>query len=344
MLRKLIPGLIVMTLIFVTWFLSLDSEGSAVLRANESYAWQQVESMTTSDLSDVAMLSASDGWAVGGSTFLHWDGTSWTPESTTPPGFYNSVSMVSATDGWAVGGEGKVARWNGSSWQEFTTLPGEPSLSGVDAVAAGDVWMVGDDGLILHWDGGTLSAVASPVDDRLMQVHMVSADEGYIVGFDFDPIDGVILRWDGSAWTEETIPDTGRLFDIAAAAPAEPWAVGENGRLLHKENGLWDNWTNPLRGKARQNQIIWLMGIDMLAPDSGWMVGGYFDESFIARWDGTAWTAVASPFGTFLQAVDMVSETDGWAVGYEGTILRYATAPQPDGWSVYLPLVRNAPS
>ncbi len=39
------------------------------------------------------------------------------------------------------------------------------------------------------------------------------------------------------------------------------------------------------------------------------------DDGTIVRWDGSAWSTVASPTGEFLHSVHMLSPTDGWAVG-----------------------------
>ncbi|MCP4425137.1 MAG: hypothetical protein GY803_11635, partial [Chloroflexi bacterium] len=48
------------------------------------------------------MVSATDFWAVGDETIVHWDGAVWVDVSQ-PPVVLNDVDMVSATQGWAVG-------------------------------------------------------------------------------------------------------------------------------------------------------------------------------------------------------------------------------------------------
>jgi predicted secreted protein with PEFG-CTERM motif len=58
----------------------------------------------------------------------------------------------------------------------------------------------------------------------------------------------------------------------------------------------------------------------MVSADDGWAVGDY---GTVIRWNGTAWSYVASPTTLPLYSVYMVSADDGWAVGYGGTIIRW---------------------
>jgi photosystem II stability/assembly factor-like uncharacterized protein len=307
------------------WFAYLP----ALLNPAKEPAWQEFDSPTTYDLQDIDMLSDKDGWAVGGvSTFLHWDGSQWAPGTANLTGSMSGVSMVSATDGWAVGAGGKIARWNGTSWELYGITPDEEWLFDVDMVTADDGWAVGNDGQygrVLHWDGSSWLFISVSTQAQLYKVHMVSEDEGWIAGFDNNDGRGVILRWDGRSWKEQSIPQAPRLFDVAMPSASEAWAVGENGALLQWANGAWSNWSQNSQNSGAA--IVFLMGIDMLSTDLGWMVGGYIDSAYIGRWDGSTWTQESSPIDEYLQAVDMISATDGWAVGYGGTILHYAPRP-----------------
>ena len=46
------------------------------------------------------------------------------------------------------------------------------------------------------------------------------------------------------------------------------------------------------------------------------------DGSMI-RWDGTSWNNVTSPTTAWLNSVDMISSTDGWIVGANGSIYHW---------------------
>jgi hypothetical protein len=79
------------------------------------------------------------------------------------------VAAISATNAWAVGGSTSVPseisktlilRWNGKTWKQVPS-PSAAGLSGVAATSASNAWAVGGYGgdftshkaLILHWNG-----------------------------------------------------------------------------------------------------------------------------------------------------------------------------------------------
>lgn len=77
--------------------------------------------------------STSDCWAVGNvsttNLFVHWNGTAWSRDSSTPTPLtnLNSVACVSANDCWAVGSStsGNLPQffhWDGTSWTNFATV------------------------------------------------------------------------------------------------------------------------------------------------------------------------------------------------------------------------------
>jgi len=91
-----------------------------------------------------------------------------------------SVDAVSATDGWAVGGSGNglVERWNGSAWNVVASPnlldPANSlswaTLSGVDAVSATDAFAVGESSsfgaIVERWNGTRWSAMSTTSRSR----------------------------------------------------------------------------------------------------------------------------------------------------------------------------------
>jgi hypothetical protein len=147
-------------------------------------------------LSSVAVVSATDAWAVGsytdssvdgGTLIEQWNGSSWSVVPSPNPAHelygngLSSVAAVTATDVWAVGDYTDsnynrytlIEQWNGSSWSVVPSPNPGPygnRLSGVAAVTATDVWAVGNyqgtwgssNTLIAQWNGSSWSVVSSP--------------------------------------------------------------------------------------------------------------------------------------------------------------------------------------
>ena len=60
-------------------------------------------SPVTTTLNSVSMISSTDGWAVGDDgVILHWDGSTWTQQSSPTIAELNELLMLSSTDGWIV--------------------------------------------------------------------------------------------------------------------------------------------------------------------------------------------------------------------------------------------------
>jgi len=152
------------------------SEAPLILLLQDG-SWSEVA--TPPQTSDSWLMSVSedptnpnDVWAVGGSVAggaiaLHWDGVSWTQDTSPSLGSASltGVSVLSSTDAWAVGSSGSnalVLHWDGSGWTAATTpsLTTNASLWGVSAAATDNAWAVGytvtsdvGNGLRLGWDG-----------------------------------------------------------------------------------------------------------------------------------------------------------------------------------------------
>ncbi|HEY1012235.1 MAG TPA: hypothetical protein VGE07_05970, partial [Herpetosiphonaceae bacterium] len=50
----------------------------------------------------------------------HWDGVQLTAHAI--PAAMNGVAMVTATDGWAVGPKGAIIHWDGTAWRPYVPL------------------------------------------------------------------------------------------------------------------------------------------------------------------------------------------------------------------------------
>ena len=140
--------------------------------------------VATAELFDLAIISASDIWAVGGTgsgsaLTLHFNGVQWSLVPAPVAGLF-AVTALSTNNVWAVGRQltasTVVAHWNGTAWK-IVPSPNTGSLSAlnsISAISSTDIWAAGcsvcaDAGggasaLIEHWNGTTWTVNPAPVE------------------------------------------------------------------------------------------------------------------------------------------------------------------------------------
>jgi hypothetical protein len=207
------------------------------------------------NLTDVFMLSAAEGWAVGtgkigvSAATLKWDGTLWTsvPSGTPLNARLQSVHMLSSSDGWSVGMNATrtgpiIVRWNGLAWSPVTAPANIGGLMSVHFLSANNGWAVGNNGTdgqatIIHWDGSQWTRVSAP-PGNLTSVYMVSANEGWAVGQNATAPLSLIVHWDGLTWDvvgTAPIPSSMSvaLRSVFMVGSLDGWIVGDRGLILH---------------------------------------------------------------------------------------------------------------
>ncbi len=277
-------------------------------------------------LFDVACVSATDCWAVGGyraappavgpdrTLMLHWDGTAWSivpsvngPAS--PYSFLTSVTCVSSSDCWAVGHydngvalQTLIQRWDGSSWALAISDNSNPTrdnlLTAVTCASGTDCWAVG-----FQAGGGAWQTLAQ--------------------------------RWNGLTWTITATPNTTSLrhnffYGVGCASPTECWAVGladdgtSDRTMVQRWNGTtWTIVESPNIVPTRDNAFY---GVTCVAGSGCWTVGTFspavaLHQTLIAAWNGTAWMAINSPNvpqkkTNILSDAECTSASDCWTVGF----------------------------
>jgi hypothetical protein len=253
------------------------------------------QNISTSGFNDISMVSATEGWAVGGTytavynhttdpttlteTVLLWhylNGT-WSPIQLPIHGQLQSISMDSPTDGWAIGGN------HYDQAQDSTVL--------------------------LHYDGHTWRQVSSDGLQMLNydQVEMVSATDGWIVGSPLPdpsgtPRDSGIWHYNGTSWQAEPIPATLsallqkheiEISSIAMLSASEGWAT------------------------AILSPIIQLPGTS--TPITTISSSDISNNSVILHYTGGQWEVQRVLSNTRLFSVSLLSATNGWISGQSVT-------------------------
>jgi hypothetical protein len=278
------------------------------------------------------------------------------------------VAVVSPTEGWAVGEwlsvdgyRALVERWDGFGWQIVpgpdagaSGVPSDDRLVAVDAPAPGNVWAVGSrtvagtagpTPLITHGTGGTWSVFPPPgVVGGLNGVDLRTPDDGWAVGWsrsDQNPAarQGLVLHWNGATWQPSTLPplpdaSSYQLNAVTVAGVADVWAVGsllpqpgapagEQALILHWDGTGWQRVAgvslggggSVLLGVAAAFGEVWAVG-------HTYPLGSPGDEGTFKplALHGTAggWRLAPTVGGTGTQLRDVVvsSSTNVWVVGY----------------------------
>jgi hypothetical protein len=310
--------------------------------------------------------SDTDGWQLMGvfdrstdfdsgmSTAEHWHDGRWTltpmavsPDPGTEGPWPYSVASVSPSDAWAVGGL-------------YGT--GDKSLFGITA----------DGALIEHWNGTAWSVVPNPALHRpgavLRAINVVSPSDIWAVGQQGNPIQTtysgdapLIEHWDGRTWTVVTAPAATTpsfLYGVSGDSRSDAWAVGYQTRagtqsfvpLVERWNGT--SW-RPVSLPADVARLNGLIGVYAAGPDDVWategssyypltdpeLQGGTRPPIFL-HWDGTTWSAVATPgpreYGLAYQyeAISGDGPGDVWAVGAV-----FSSYPDTSDYFNYQPLI-----
>jgi hypothetical protein len=275
------------------------------------------------------------------------------PPSTRLPGSaLTDVDVVGRSDAWAVGwhlddegyAQALTMRWDGARWSIVAVPPaprlGDYRLYGVAAVSTSDVWAVGVSGgqpLLMHWDGATWRLWPAPTlsqqePNRLYAVDARGARDAWAVGYS-GTRKGIVplaLRWNGRRWrvvSRRGLKVNGELLGVAAA-PKGAWVVGWHfPRRAAGEVALAARWNGRSWSKqAVPDRKYWddrIEDVDITpsgVPAAVGVVAYDVDKKVdpvAFRWGRGRWRSANVEYAghAAFWAVDVLSRSDGWAVG-----------------------------
>ena len=236
-----------------------------------------------------------------------------------------SVLCLILSAGWLFPGQAARAQESTSIFQKVpspnTFRHGDNNLYAVAASAPDDVWAVGLSAI--HYDGTSWTAFSVPGEtgefgNQMTAVADLSPTDAWATG-----PQGRILHWDGTSWSLNATPQGPySLYGAVAAISANDIWAGlcvEPG-FEHYDGTQWSY----VAGAGASGVETCIEGISALASNDVWAVGynqdgDDVDTTLIQHWDGTAWTAVASPNlgkgSNQLYGVVALADDDVWAAG-----------------------------
>jgi hypothetical protein len=266
--------------------------------------WSPVsKSITDAELTALWADTPSNVWTAGakGNAF-RWDGQNWTPSPTGLATRFNKLWGSGPNDIWAAGSP-TSARWNGTGWTEVADA-GLTEMDGVWGFSSQDVY--GSYVSTEHWNGASWSPVGG-LGAGCLDVWGSASNDVWAVGNEGD-----VGHWKDSTWTTELLPTIGvsqRLEAIHGSAANNVWIAG-TGAMWHYDGTGW----KPTSGEASNSMV----GVHVASMTEAWAVDFL---GHIARWDGTVWKREESGTDNALHTI-WATDTDVWAVGLYGTILR----------------------
>lgn len=342
--------------------------GLAGAPAASAATWSAETSPTTNALYGVTCPSASNCWAVGGTTssgkIIHTSNgaaTSPTWSSQTPPSGanaqYNDVDCVNTSDCWAVGNTYNgapliAATTNGGSTWKAQTPPSavKVALQGISCVSTTVCIAVGavhgtTSTIIATGNGGSTWTSRTPptgVSTPLNDVDCPSATVCFAVGGTSSASTVIASTNGGSAWAAKTVPasDNVALNSIACPSTTVCFAVGNAITGTGEIVGTTDGGTNWSYQSDGTSQTLY----DVSCWDTTDCVAVGVSGRIVGSSNGTGWSWQTSPTSATLYDVDVRNETAGTIVGASGTILGYSDGCNTGGLSFTPPSTLSWPS
>ena len=260
--------------------------------------------------------------ACGGSTERPW-----TVVAKGQPAALLSLWGASPTDVWVVGGHPAdgtgpiVEHYDGTAWTKLDTGLTSVDLWWVKGFAGGPVFMSGEGGTILRYQNGAFDKLTTPGTGIVFGLWGAAPDDLWAVGGNRGGGGGgFVWRFDGTTWTPSTevpsdITSQGTCWKVNGVSADNVWISCTNGTTLH-----WDgtSLTRVDIAAAQQDQAS-LFSVAGTAQRFV-TVGGAFDGVLYEN-TGSGWKSAVPPGGPVLTGV-AVSDTDAYAVGQAGVILR----------------------
>ncbi|MEI8081078.1 MAG: YCF48-related protein, partial [Actinomycetes bacterium] len=312
-----------------------------VYTSNGGVTWRTASTTSTVGLSGVQMVSATDGWAVGGAGVIlktTTAGATWLPQTSPTLAGLSAISFAPSSNG-SIGyfvGNASLPNWtiykttnSGVTWTAVNGLgvTGATNLTGVSCFDANNAVAVGTNGQIRHTiDGGTTWLNQSQNNagaNALRDVKMINAATIKVigdVGMVFTTSDG------GNFWTTPMVGTTATYQTSYFIDANHGWAAGTNGTII-RTTDAGQTWTTLASG------ITTWRSIHFADANNGWVVGdgGAIQHTIDG---GVTWTSQTANSKTTqqLNGVWALSSSTAIAVGNGGTIVK--TANGGSTWTI----------
>lgn len=326
--QSLVMGLVVVLL----------CTGCGFLPSLDFNPWEVLQLPTKSTVLDLSFINSKHGWLVGSNALLMETldgGRTWEPRSLaldTEDYRFASVSF-SGSEGWIAGQPSVLLHTTdgGQSWERVALsakLPGAPNT--VFALGNGKAELTTDIGAIYQTQdqGKTWQAL---VQEAVGVVRNIArSDDGKYVAV--SSRGSFYSTWSPgqSAWEPHNRTSSRRVQNMGFGQDGQLWMLINGGNISFSEGRDWESWTKPTNPQVAVS--VGLLDLAYRTPNELWLAGG--SGNLLCSTDGgQTWkkdrdiTEVASN----LYKVRFFGPTQGFILGQQGILLRYASELQANG-------------
>jgi len=276
----------------------------------------------------------NDVWVGAQGKILRWDGLSWRPMLASPQtdASITGIWGTAADDVWTIARDGTVHHWNGTRWAQLPSTTSQ-ELWGIWGSKPGTAFIVGAEATLLRCNRVECVRTKIPdpdQDPKPQKDWPVDPQPRAIWGIGTDlwvagstGYKAFVTRWSGGSeqWQSTILPDTSPFSALAiwGSGPEDIWVGGDQLHHYGHHGGIGSPLAWQRHTDVKHPMILW--SIHGSRDGDLWMVGG---ETVLR---GYADVFSAPPLGigpaNNLTAVWGAGRSDIWAVGLNGTILRY---------------------
>ncbi|MCW3102572.1 MAG: hypothetical protein JWO09_1012 [Bacteroidetes bacterium] len=287
--------------------------------------WTSLTSGTSASLIGVCAIS-KDTVYVGGANGKIMKttngGVTWVTQTTPTAQTLYGMDFINGNVGFAAGDNGAIIKTSngGATWTSVSVT--SSSLRSVRFISSTTGFITGDGGLILKTtNGGTTWSVCSTgISDPIYAVWFIDPTNGYASSFSGD-----LLKTTngGSTWTASATGVSSQMNTIYFTDPSTGTFVGAGGVIRRTTDGgvSWATVTMTPSGDFLHSHTF-------VNSTTGFITGGNIGSNIgviLNTVDGGLTWSTYHPGTARLCNVDFVNANTGYAVGLNGTILKYTS-------------------
>jgi Leucine-rich repeat (LRR) protein/photosystem II stability/assembly factor-like uncharacterized protein len=286
--------------------LSPFSESITVVTQEPEDIWNVMEAPTHDWLNDVWGMPSSNQYIVGDNgVILVYSGSDWISVTSDNSQNLHSVYGLYENDIVAVGADGTILQYNGNQWKTQTPVV-DTFLWGVWGME-NIYYAVGADGTIVKRTNGVWQTIDIQTDNDLRDIWGDSHNNIFVVGQY-----GTIFHFNGSTWVQMNANTQEDLICVWGFSDNNVFAAGMNGTMIHYNGASWEAMSSGI-----DNHLM-----DMWGSSANYLYAVGMQGTII-QFDGSNWQTMYSSTKNSLRGIWGAS--DIYTVGYDGTILRFAT-------------------